>query len=142
MWGRLPYCTSTAPAASCAAFGRKGKGPGEIGYLAAMYRCGDRLLTNDIDGSRVTVFTLVGAVEREFRFQSPQSVAPYRSACNGSGTFVHYGWDMGNENRGLSQERPILAFIRRRIRATPYRAAPGLGALGNKGRRGTPSPGA
>jgi hypothetical protein len=50
----------------------------------------------DISGYRTSVFDLAGAYVREFRFGTGsqlRSQAPYASACNGAGTFVHYGWE-------------------------------------------------
>jgi hypothetical protein len=74
-------------------FGRKGGGPGEITYLARMFRCGDSLFTYDIDGYRTSVFTLDGRYVRFFRFAVPSGQqTPYSSACNAAGDFVHYGW--------------------------------------------------
>lgn len=76
------------------AFGRKGAGPGEIGYLARMFRCGDSVYTFDIEhGPRVSVFTLDGRYVRVFRFAAPLGESsPYASACNAAGVFVHHGW--------------------------------------------------
>jgi hypothetical protein len=78
--------------------GRKGSGPGEMSYLASLWRCGDRILTYDIEnGYRVSVFSADLALLRSFRFGSAGegSNAPYSSAsaCNAAGTFVHHGWE-------------------------------------------------
>jgi hypothetical protein len=75
-------------------FGRKGAGPGEFGHLTTLLRCGDSLVTTDIDGQRVSVFSLAGVYVRSFRFGSPQPArSPYSSVCNRAGTFAHYGWE-------------------------------------------------
>ena len=75
-------------------FGRKGGGPGEFNYLAQLWRCGDSVVTWDIDGHRASVFDLEGRFVRMFRFGSPEAGAgvPYGSACNRRGVFVHSGW--------------------------------------------------
>ncbi|HUQ82443.1 MAG TPA: hypothetical protein VM076_14945, partial [Gemmatimonadaceae bacterium] len=74
-------------------FGRKGAGPGEITYLVRMLRCGDSVVAYDADGHRTSVFALDGRYVRFFRFAVPPGQqSPYGSACNGAGTFVHYGW--------------------------------------------------
>jgi hypothetical protein len=74
--------------------GRKGEGPAEFGYLARMYRCGDQILTWDIqNGYRVTVFDLDMRATRAFRFSYPSGAGgTYASACNAASTFIHYGW--------------------------------------------------
>ena len=75
-------------------FGRKGAGPGEIGHLKGLLRCGDSIVTMDIEAQRTSVFTLGGTYVRSFRFASPQPARPpYASACNGAGDFVHFGWE-------------------------------------------------
>lgn len=72
---------------------RKGSGPGEMVYLAYLFRCGDDLITRDIDGRRISVFSLDGAYRREFRFALPDGQQePYVSACNAAGRFAHLGW--------------------------------------------------
>jgi hypothetical protein len=70
-------------------FGRKGTGPGEIGYMLYLFRCGDSIATVDIAPTRVSVFSLDGKFVRSFRF----SGAPYRSACGPAGRWMHYGWE-------------------------------------------------
>ena len=71
---------------------RSGSGPGEMNYLARLFRCGSELLTYDIEGRRVGVFSLDGRYQREFRFALPEGQqAPYISACNGDGRFAHLG---------------------------------------------------
>jgi len=73
-------------------FARKGLGPGEIDYLARMWRCGDSLFTHDIVAERINVYALDGTYARTFRFGGPEGDSPYRSACNDDGMFVHQGW--------------------------------------------------
>jgi hypothetical protein len=72
---------------------RRGAGPGEMIYLAEMYRCGDAVITYDIEGRRISVFSLDGRYQREFRFAVPEGQQiPYISACNQEGRFAHLGW--------------------------------------------------
>lgn len=72
---------------------RKGQGPQEIEFLARLFRCGDVVYSYDIDGRRVLQWSLQGDFQRELRFQMPaMQQAPYSSACNVSGRFVHLGW--------------------------------------------------
>jgi hypothetical protein len=51
----------------------------------------------DISGYRESVFTLDGTFVRSFSFgagaQEAGSQTPYRSVCNSSAIFAHYGWD-------------------------------------------------
>ncbi len=89
---------------------RKGSGPGEVGYLKSFLRCGDSLVTIDIDGNRVSVFSLDGTYARSFRFGSPQTGRPpYASECNRGGTFVHYGWESRADMKG-GVYRPMVPF--------------------------------
>jgi hypothetical protein len=78
-------------------FGRNGDGPGEFGYLAAFFRCGDSVVTHDISGRRTSVFALDGRFVRMFRFGAPPDAGstPYISntACNQRLRFVHHGWE-------------------------------------------------
>ncbi|HRN52268.1 MAG TPA: 6-bladed beta-propeller, partial [Gemmatimonadaceae bacterium] len=72
---------------------RSGQGPGEITYLARLFRCGGRLFTYDIDGRRISEFSLEGEYVGEFRFALPDGQqAPYASACGSTGRFLHLGW--------------------------------------------------
>ena len=92
------------------AFGRKGAGPGEVGYLKSLLRCGDSLVTLDIDPSRVSVFALDGHYIRSFRFDSPQAArAPYKTVCNRDGAFAHYGWESMGDVKGGAY-RPVVPF--------------------------------
>lgn len=68
-------------------YARKGKGPGEVGYLAPLLRCGSALVANDITGP-LSVFALDGTFQRAFRFPTPT----YRLACNAAMQFVAMGW--------------------------------------------------
>lgn len=72
--------------------GRTGEGPGEFAYLAKMFRCGDQIITYDIEGAKMSVFDMDVTFNHTFRFASPELTVPYASACNASRTFVHYGW--------------------------------------------------
>jgi hypothetical protein len=77
-------------------FGRKGAGPGEMSYQAHLWRCGNRIVTYDIEGYRLSEFSLDGKFVRHFRWGTPErGNSPYHSACNAAGTFVHYGWELG-----------------------------------------------
>lgn len=90
------------------AFARKGSGPGEVRYLGGMLRCGDSVYTYDIaEGRRVSVYTVTGRYVRVFRFGSPQARAPYMTACNRTGDFVHLGWEDPRDIRG-GVFRPIV----------------------------------
>jgi hypothetical protein len=72
---------------------RKGQGPQEIEFPARLFRCGDLVYTYDIEGRRVLQWSLQGEFQRELRFPMPASQgAPYASACNLTGRFVHLGW--------------------------------------------------
>jgi hypothetical protein len=72
---------------------RKGKGPGEITYLARLFRCGDAIISYDIDGRRLLRWAFDGTLAREFRFAVPDGQQiPYISACNADGRFAHVGW--------------------------------------------------
>lgn len=89
---------------------RKGKGPGEIEFHAFMWRCGDAVYTDDIDGYRISVFSLDGTVQRTFRFGSPTAgEPPYRSACNADARFVHNGWGKEDRTRGLDRAQRTSA---------------------------------
>lgn len=72
---------------------RRGTGPGEMEYLARLYRCGDAIYTYDIAGYRIQQFDTGANYQRVFRFQGPtgQSV-PYVTACNAEGRFASVGW--------------------------------------------------
>ncbi|MEP6834000.1 MAG: 6-bladed beta-propeller [Gemmatimonas sp.] len=76
-------------------FGRKGSGPGEIIYLADLYRCGNVIIAEDIEnGYRMSVFSLDLTYQREFRFAAPDvGGPPYKSSCNPSQKFLQYGWE-------------------------------------------------
>ncbi|HSA57484.1 MAG TPA: hypothetical protein VLE53_17360 [Gemmatimonadaceae bacterium] len=90
--------------------GRKGRGPGEVEYLKALLRCGDSLVTLDVEGNRVSVFSLDGVYRRSFRFGSPQAAhPPYHSACNARGTFAHYGWEQRQDMKEGAY-RPAVPF--------------------------------
>jgi hypothetical protein len=75
--------------------GRKGTGPGEIEYLARLWRCGDKIATYDIgNGNLVNVFSNDLTLRTAFRFETPPTTSsPYLSVCNGAGTFAHIGWE-------------------------------------------------
>ena len=91
-------------------FGRKGSGPGEIEYLKSFLRCGDSLVTQDIEGNRVSIFSLDGTYRRSFRFGSPQLASPpYHSACNAGGIFAHYGWEERGDMKAGAY-RPSVPF--------------------------------
>lgn len=89
-------------------FGRKGSGPGEIGYLARLLRCGDSVVTIDIDGNRTSVFSLGGDYARTFRFSSPQAGRPpYSTTCNARGDVAHFGWETRADMKGGAY-RPMV----------------------------------
>lgn len=68
-------------------YARKGKGPGEVGYLAPLLRCGSALVANDITGP-LSIFQLDGTFQRAFRVPTQT----YRIACNAGLQFVVMGW--------------------------------------------------
>ncbi len=68
-------------------YARKGQGPGEVGYLAPLLRCGNVLVANDITGP-LSLFQLNGTFQRAFRFPTPT----YRLACNANLQFIAMGW--------------------------------------------------
>ncbi len=77
--------------------GRKGEGPGEFDYLAALRRCGDSLHAQDIAPWRITVFDLRGTLARSFSITNPTAgQSPYRSACNADGVYLSNGWDLSS----------------------------------------------
>lgn len=91
--GDAPLRRYRADGSLDARLARSGAGPGEITYLASLFRCGVDVITHDIDGRRISVFSLDGAHRREFRFALPEGQqAPYASACNASGRFAHVSW--------------------------------------------------
>jgi hypothetical protein len=76
--------------------GRKGSGPGEMTFVAKLWRCGDEIIAYDIEnGYRNTVFSPDLKLKRSFRFHSPTEGGgvPYASSCNAAGRFVHHGWE-------------------------------------------------
>ena len=90
-------------------FARKGSGPGEIDYLASLFRCGNRYMSNDIsNGSRINVYALDGTFVRAFRFGTPPGArGVYDSACNPRGQFVHFAFESGG---GFGVYRKPVAF--------------------------------
>ncbi len=78
--------------------GRKGEGPGEFDYLAALRRCGDSLHAQDIGPWRITVFSLDGTLGRTFSIAGPTTgQSPYQSDCNADGVYLNNGWDLSRE---------------------------------------------
>lgn len=72
---------------------RKGAGPGEMEYLAWLYRCGDAIFAEDIDGRRISEYGTDAVFRRVFRFQIPAGQqTPYLAACNANGRFAYLGW--------------------------------------------------
>ena len=95
-------------------FGRKGAGPGEIGNLKALLRCGDSLVTIDVDSRRTSVFSLGGDYVRSFRFSSAQpGRSPYLSACNHRGDFAHYGWENYADAKGGAYRAIVPLWLSR-----------------------------
>ena len=82
--------------------GRKGSGPGEITYLSRVWRCGNDIITYDIEnGYRNTVFSTDLTLNRSFRFRGPVgNNTPYTSSCNSAGRFLHLGWESHNAIKG------------------------------------------
>lgn len=91
--GEAPLRRFNANGSLAERIARMGAGPSEMTYLARMYRCGDAVITYDIEGRRISVFSLDGRYQREFRYAVPDGQqVPYVSACNQAGRFVHLGW--------------------------------------------------
>jgi hypothetical protein len=91
-------------------FGRRGQGPGEVSSLKTMLRCGDSIVTMDLNGNRTSVFALDGKYVRSFRFGSPQTGRPpYRTSCNARTVFAHFGWESRSDMKGGAY-RPIVPF--------------------------------
>ena len=97
------------------AFGRQGSGPGEIRYLARLFRCGDSVYTYDVgEGSRTSVFAIDGRYVRTFRFRTPPNErAPYTSACNAAGDFVHLGWGLATAIKPGVHRPTVLVWTSR-----------------------------
>ncbi len=92
------------------AFGREGSGPGEIGYLAAMIRCGDSLYIKDIVNRVHLVFSPEGGFGRAMSIAaSDAGQSPYNSACNRDGIFVHNGWSR-SEGDGPGRRRGLVPY--------------------------------
>ena len=90
-------------------FARQGSGPGEIDYLASLFRCGNQYFSNDIaNGPRINVYALDGSFVRAFRFRTPPGArGVYDSACNARGQFVHFAFESGG---GIGVYRKPVAF--------------------------------
>jgi hypothetical protein len=89
-------------------FGRKGKGPGEIEYLFYMFRCGDSLVTKDLQGL-VSVFNLNGTFVRAFQLKT----TPYRMACNARMRFAVMGWEANNAIKSEVNRSPADYWLAR-----------------------------
>ena len=89
-------------------YARKGQGPGEVGYLAPLLRCGSALVANDITGP-LSVFTLDGAFQRGFRFPTPT----YRIACNAAMRFVAMGWASDRDMKAGAYRPKVRYWIAR-----------------------------
>lgn len=104
-------------------YARKGKGPGEVTYLAPLLRCGDSLLANDITGS-ASIFTPDGVFVRAFRFKT----TPYRFACNRTGHVVNVGWD-SDKNMKPEVNRSLTGYwIARMDSSAPVKLGDMLGS--------------
>lgn len=87
----------------------KGGGPGEMEYLARLWRCGDAIYTYDIDGYRISEYGVDATFRRVFRFAVPDGQqVPYSTACNATGRFAHLGW--GNAPRVAGYHRDTVAI--------------------------------
>jgi len=94
--------------------GRAGEGPGEFGYIARLFRCGDTVHVYDIERGfeAYQTFSLDGAVGAPIGNTGPAGAPPYRTACNAARQFVSYGWERGRE-RTLGRWRgSVAAWIR------------------------------
>lgn len=95
-------------------FGRKGSGPGEMDYLAGLWKCGEQIVAYDIgNGYRTTIFGSDLALRRSFRFGSAgPSNSPYSSAstCNAAGQFVHHGWESRKDMKNGAFRANVLLW--------------------------------
>ena len=89
-------------------YGRKGRGPGEISYLFYLFRCGDSLVTKDLQGP-VSVFDLKGTFIRAFHLKT----MPYRMAANAKMHFVAMGWEANNAIKGEVNRSPADYWLAR-----------------------------
>src|SRR5690606_5687834 len=69
--GEAPLRRFNADGSLATRISRAGSGPGEMQYLAWLFRCGDQFITYDIQGYRISIFNLDGKYQREFRFKVP-----------------------------------------------------------------------
>lgn len=91
--GEAPLRRFNADGSLATRISRAGSGPGEMQYLAWLFRCGDQFITYDIQGCRISIFNLDGKYQREFRFKVPTGQqVPYTSACSSDRRFAHAGW--------------------------------------------------
>lgn len=91
---------------------RKGAGPGEMEYLARLFRCGDALYTYDIAGYRISEYTSDARYLRTFRFEVPAlQTVPYVSACSASGRFAHLGWGARGEPKAGYHRDTVPVWI-------------------------------
>lgn len=95
-------------------FGRKGKGPGEVTYLAPLLRCGDTLVAYDIAGP-VSVYSLDGKFVRAFRFKT----MPYRLACNAKMQFAVMGWERDSDMKSTVYRPTVSYMLARADTSTP-----------------------
>ncbi len=99
---------------------RRGGGPGEMEYLARLYRCGDRFFTFDIEGYRISEYSLEGEYQRAFRFEVPTGQQiPYVTACNASGRFAHLGWGFRGPPRAGIHRDTVPVWITTAADAAP-----------------------
>lgn len=85
-------------------YAHKGQGPGQVGFLAPLLRCGSVLVANDITGP-ISVFQLDGTFQRASRFHTPT----YRLACNASLQFAVMGWAQDRDTK-VGAYRPSVRF--------------------------------
>ncbi|MBL0170611.1 MAG: hypothetical protein IPP90_07750 [Gemmatimonadaceae bacterium] len=110
-WALREYSPSGLPVKQ---FGRKGKGPGEVSYLAPLLRCGDSLVANDIVGSQLSVFSTGGQFVRAFRIKAPI----YRVGCNARLQLVVMGWETKPTMHG-GLHRPLYPYLIASADTTP-----------------------
>lgn len=89
-------------------YARKGKGPGEVGYLAPLLRCGNTLVANDITGP-LSMFTLDGTFQRAVRL----STQTYRISCNANLQFAAMGWASGGVAKAGASRPNVRYWIAR-----------------------------
>ena len=90
--------------------GRQGLGPGEFGYLAAMYRCGNAIYVWDLaQVDELQRFDLDGTARESMPINRPPSEVLSASRCNMNGGWMHMGYG-DNRDIPLGRHRRTAPF--------------------------------